>query len=156
MAPMNAFPLLLLLHVTSAAVWVGGMFFAYQCLRPAAAQLLAPPERLRLWQAVLARFFAWVWLAVFLIPASGLATILAIGMRNAPLHWHLMLLTGSAMIVIFLGVFFLPYRALVRAVAAEDWPSGAIALGRIRRLVGVNLLLGLLTIAIATAGRLLG
>jgi uncharacterized membrane protein len=153
---MNAFPLLLFLHVSSAAVWVGGMFFAYQCLRPVAAQQLAPPERLRLWQAVLARFFAWVWVAVVLIPASGISTLLAVGMRNAPMHWHLMLLTGTLMIVIFLGVFFLPYRALVRAVDRQDWPAGGIALAWIRRLVGLNLLLGLLTIAIATAGRLLG
>jgi uncharacterized membrane protein len=152
---MNAFPLLLFLHVSSAAVWLGGMFFAYQCLRPVAAQQLAPPERLRLWQAVLARFFAWVWVAVLLIAASGLATLLSFGMRNAPLHWHLMLMTGTLMIAIFLAVFFLPYRALVRAVDRQDWPAGAAALAWIRRLVGVNLLLGLATVAIATAGRLL-
>jgi uncharacterized membrane protein len=145
-----------MLHIGSAAIWVGGMFFAYQCLRPVAAQLLAPPERLLLWQAVLARFFAWVWVAVVLIPVSGLATLLNIGMRNAPLHWHLMLLTGTLMIAIFLGVYFLPYRALTHAVGRQDWAAGGAALARIRQLVGVNLLLGLLTIAIATAGRLLG
>jgi uncharacterized membrane protein len=66
-----------------------------------------------------------------------------------------MLLGGTLMIAIYLGVFFGPYRSLVRAVAAQDWAAGGGALGRIRRLVGVNLLLGLLTIAIATAGRLL-
>jgi len=153
---MNAFPLLLMLHVASAAVWVGGMFFAYQCLRPVAAAQLAPPERLRLWRAVLARFFAWVWVAVVLIPASGLATLLNIGIANAPLHWHLMLLSGTVMIAIFVGVYFLPYRALDAAVAREDWAAGGRALGRIRSMVGVNLLLGLLTVAIATAGRLIG
>ena len=145
-----------MLHVASAAVWVGGMFFAYQCLRPVAAQLLAPPERLRLWQGVLARFFTWVWLAVILIPLSGGATLAAIGMRNAPLHWHLMLLTGTVMIAIFVFVYVQPYQGLVRAVAAQDWPAGGAALARIRRLVGANLLLGLATIAIATGGRLLG
>jgi uncharacterized membrane protein len=132
------------------------MFFAYQCLRPVAAEQLAPPERLRLWQAVLARFFTWVWIAVVLIPASGVAALLMVGMRNAPLHWHLMLFTGTLMIAIFLGVYFLPYRSLVRAVHAQDWPSGALALARIRRWVGANLLLGILTFALATAGRLLG
>ena len=153
---MSAYPLLLFLHISSAAIWVGGMFFAYQCLRPVAAQQLAPPERLRLWQAVLARFFAWVWIAVVLLPLSGLATLLGVGMRNAPLHWHLMLLTGTLMIAIFVGVYLLPYRALVRAVQVQDWPAGGQALASIRRLVGTNLLLGLTTIGIATAGRLLG
>jgi uncharacterized membrane protein len=66
-----------------------------------------------------------------------------------------MLLTGSLMIAIFLGIYFLPYRALTHAVDREDWAAGGRALGTIRRLVGVNLILGLITIAIATAGRLL-
>ncbi len=42
-----------LLHVLSAVVWVGGMFFAYLCLRPAAAAL-STPERVALqWGRVL-------------------------------------------------------------------------------------------------------
>ncbi len=153
---MNPYPLLLMLHVASVAVWVGGMFFAYQCLRPAAAALLAPPERLRLWQAVLQRFFGWVWLAVALIAASGLAMLLGVGLRRAPLHWHVMLAGGVLMIAVFVVVYLAPYAALRRAVAAQDWAAGGAALARVRRLVGVNLVLGLLTIAAATAGRLLG
>jgi uncharacterized membrane protein len=35
-------------------------------------------------------------------------------------------------------------------VQAEDWPAGAAALGRIRRLVGINLLLGLAVVAVAS------
>ncbi len=151
---MNPYPLLLMLHLAGVAVWVGGMFFAYQCLRPVAAAQLAPPERLRLWDAVLERFFRWVWLAVVLIPASGLATLVTVGMGTAPRHWHVMLLTGTLMIAIFLFVYFAPYAALRRAVAAGDWPAGGAALGRVRQLVGWNLLLGLFTIAVATAGRL--
>jgi uncharacterized membrane protein len=153
---MNWTPVLLLLHVAAAVAWVGGMFFAYQCLRPAAAQLLEPPERLRLWCAVFGRFFPWVWAAIVVLPATGLSMMLAVGMGAAPLHWRLMMLTGLVMIAIFLAVFLVPYRRLQRAVAAEDWKSGGAALARIRQLVGLNLLLGVLTIAIATAGRLIG
>jgi len=152
---MNWYPLMMLLHVTSVTVWVGGMFFAYQCLRPVAAQVLAPPERLRLWRGVFARFIPWVWAAVVLIPASGLTIMSVIGMAAAPLRWHLMMLVGFVMIAIFLAVYLLPYRALQRAVEAQDWAAGAAALARIRRLVGINVILGLLTIAIATAGRLI-
>ena len=36
------------LHLLSAVIWVGGMFFAYMVLRPAAATLLEPPQRLPL------------------------------------------------------------------------------------------------------------
>ena len=44
---MDFHPLLLFLHVAGVVVWVGGMFFAYVCLRPRAASQLEPPPRLR-------------------------------------------------------------------------------------------------------------
>ena len=65
-----------------------------------------------------------------------------------------MLSLGTLMIGLFLHVYFAPYAALRRAVAGEDWAAGGAALARIRRLVGVNLLLGLAVILIATLGRL--
>jgi len=151
---MSAYPFFLLLHLAGVVVWVGGMLFAYQCLRPAAAQLLEPPLRLRLWRSVLGRFFAWVWFSVVAIPASGLAILLPVGMAAAPLRWHLMLGLGTLMVIIFLHVYFAPYAALKRAVDAEDWAAGGAALARIRQMVGVNTLLGLLTILVATLGRL--
>lgn len=146
-------PLLRFIHVLAVVVWVGGMFFAYVCLRPAAAQLLAPPQRLPLWQAVFARFFVWVWAAVLLIPASGLGILLPVGFAVAPLHWHLMLTSGLVMIGIYLYVFFGPYTRLKTAVAAQDWPNAGAALNRIRQAVGGNLLFGVLTIGFATLGR---
>lgn len=150
---MTPEPLFRFLHIASVTLWVGGMFFAYVCLRPSAAELLDPPHRLRLWQRVFARFFVWVWGAVVLIPVSGLAMLTRVGFDAAPLNWHLMLMIGLAMIAIYLYVFFGPYPALKRAVTAEDWKAGGAALGRIRQAVGINLSLGVLTIAIATLGR---
>ena len=38
--------LLLLLHILAVVVWIGGMFFAHYCLRPAAAEKLSPEQRL--------------------------------------------------------------------------------------------------------------
>ncbi len=150
---MTAEPLFRFLHLASITLWVGGMFFAYVCLRPVAAELLDPPHRLRLWQRVFARFFVWVWGAVILIPVSGLVMLTRVGFDAAPLNWHLMLMIGLAMIAIYLYVFFGPYAALKRAVAADDWKAGGAELGRIRQAVGINLMLGFLTIAIATLGR---
>ena len=60
-----------------------------------------------------------------------------------------MFLMGLVMIAIYAYVFFAPYAGLSKAVAAEDWKAGGAALGRIRQLVGTNLTLGFLTIAIA-------
>jgi uncharacterized membrane protein len=149
-------PLFKLLHIAGVVVWVGGMFFAWMCLRPVAAQQLEPPARLRLWAAVFARFFPWVWAGVAAIVCSGLWTLLAVGMRQAPLHWHLMLTLGLVMGAIFVYVYVLPYAQLRAAVAAQNWPAGGQALGRIRQLVGLNLILGFVTVAVATLGSLRG
>ncbi len=152
---MSHSPLLLFLHVAAVTVWVGGMFFAYVCLRPVAAVQLEPPARLRLWRAVLGRFFPLVWGAIALIFGSGLGMMLAVGMKAAPVHWHLMFGVGLIMMMIFMHVFFAPYKRLLRAVDASDWPAGGAALAQIRKLVGLNTLLGFGTLALATLGRML-
>ena len=151
---MSAYPFLLLFHITGVAIWVGGMLFAYQCLRPAAAQLLEAPARLRLWRAVLGRFFAWVWFAIVAILASGFGILVPVGFPTSPMSWHLMMGLGLFMMAIFSYVYFSPYARLRRAVDAEDWAAGGEALASVRRAVGMNLHLGLVTIAIATLGRL--
>jgi uncharacterized membrane protein len=143
------------LHVLSVVVWVGGMFFAYMALRPVAAEVLEPPQRLTLWAGVFGKFFPWVWLAVLLILGSGLWMIFGMGgFAYLPVYVHIMFTLGVVMMLIFAHVFFAPSRRLRKAVAARDWPAGAKALGQIRMLVGLNLLIGVLTIAVATLGKL--
>jgi len=146
-----------LLHVLGVVIWVGGMFFAYMALRPVAAAQLEPPLRLRLWAGVFGRFFPWVWASIAVILATGFWIISAIfgGMVNAGMYVHLMLTLGLVMMAIFLHVYFAPYRRLKAAVQAEDWPAGGKALAQIRVLVGVNTLIGVLTIAVASGGRYL-
>ena len=148
---------LLVLHLLAAVIWVGGMFFAYLVLRPAAVAELEPPLRLRLWNQVLGRFFRWVWVTVVVLPLTGLllAWQLFGGLGQAPLYVHVMLLLGLVMILVFGHVFFAPARRLRLAVADQRWPAGGEQLNRIRRLVGFNLVLGLLVIAVAGGGRFL-
>lgn len=138
-------------HLVGVIVWVGGMALLYFCLRPAAAAL-PPAQRLPLWVGVFSRFFPLVWASIALILASGFGKLGAIGFGNAPSAWHVMLLTGLVMVVVFVSIWFGPWPALKRAVAAEDWAAGALALNRIRQRVAVNLGLGVLTVAIATLG----
>lgn len=140
-------------HVLGVVVWVGGMFFAYLALRPAAAQLLEPPQRLPLWQETLRRFFNWVWLAVVLVLASGLWMLFQMGgFAGAPVYVHAMLALGLIMMAIFVQVFFVPFRRLTTHAGAKDWKAAGAALNEIRQRVALNLVLGLLTIAIATVG----
>jgi uncharacterized membrane protein len=143
------------LHLLGVVVWVGGMFFAYMTLRPAAAALLEPAQRLPLWQATLSRFFTWVWLAVALIVVSSAwMMILLGGMTGVGAYVHVMLAIGVVMMAIFAHVYFAPFKRLTRAVQTQDWPAGATALAQIRKLVGFNLILGLLTVAVAILGRI--
>ncbi|MCB1960061.1 MAG: CopD family protein [Rhodocyclaceae bacterium] len=146
--------LLLALHLTGVIVWVGGMAFAYTCLRPA-AMALEPPQRLTLWVGVFRRFFPQVWIAVILILGSGLSMILRVGFAAAPPGWHLMFAIGLLMMAIFAYVWFVPWPRLQRAVAQAAWPAGGTALAQIRKAVAVNLGLGLTNVAVATLGLLL-
>jgi uncharacterized membrane protein len=145
------------LHLLSVVVWVGGMFFAYMALRPVAAAQLQPPQRLALWAGVFRKFFPWVFAAIAIILASGYWMVLVFygGFAAVGMHVHLMIWIGFVMMLIFLHVFFAPFKRLQRAVAAEDWPAGGSALAQIRVLVGVNLLIGLVVVAIASGGRYL-
>ena len=144
-------------HVLSVVLWVGGMFFAHQCLRPVAAGQLEPPLRLRLWVGVFGRFFPWVWGAVLTILLSGLWMIFVTfgGFKHLALYIHAMFGLGLVMMAIFMHVFFASYKRLKAAVAAENWAEGAKALAQIRVLVGINTVIGTVTIAIASAGRYL-
>jgi uncharacterized membrane protein len=142
-----------LLHLSGIVVWVGGMFFAYMVLRPVAAGVLQPPERLRLWNGVFARFFGWVWGAIIAILLSGLYTIyLYGGMAHVGHYVHVMLLLGLAMAAIFAYVFFGCYVPFTLHVDKERWKEAAAMLNRIRQLVAINLTLGFLTLAVARFG----
>jgi uncharacterized membrane protein len=144
---------MVMLHLLSIVIWVGGMFFAHQVLRPVAADQLEPPVRLQLWVGIFKRFFPWVWGCVATILATGLFMIMQMGgMKLVPLYVHGMLALGVLMMIIFAHVFFAPFARLKRSVSNQDWKSGAAALATIRQLVGLNLSLGLITIAVATAG----
>lgn len=139
------------IHVLAIVVWVGGMFFAHQVLRPAAIEILEAPARLQLWVANFKRFFPWVWLSIILVLSTGLWMMLQF--PKAPLFIHIMLGLGIIMMMIFMHVFFAPYKRLKKAVAAEDWPTGGKQLGIIRTLVGINTVIGIITIVLATAGK---
>src|SRR5215208_2867659 len=108
--------ILVALHILAAVVWVGGMFFAHLMLRPAAAQLLEPSMRLDLWRGVFERFFPWVWLAVILLPLTGYWMIFGYlgGMANIGWHINIMQALGIIMILLYLHLYFAPYRRLRR------------------------------------------
>ncbi len=147
--------LAIFLHVLGVVVWVGGMYFAHQMLRPVAADLLAPPQRLTLWAGVFGRFFPVVWIAVALILFSGLYMIMLTGgFRTIALSVHVMFGIGLVMMLVFCFVYFIPYGKLARAVVVQEWKQAGDALAIIRKLIGFNLILGLINIAVAVISRI--
>lgn len=147
--------ILFTLHLLSAVIWVGGMFFAYMVLRPTAAELLEPPERLKLWSIVFSRFFPWVWLAVIALPASGYLILFNQyqGFANVGVAIHIMQVLGLLMILIFAMVYFFPYKSLVKNLNQNMIPDAAKNLNRIRQLIAINLSLGLLIVVITGMSR---
>src|SRR5215467_1281421 len=120
-----------ILHAFSAVVWVGGMFFAHQALRPAAV-VLEPGPRLLLWSRVLGRFFAWVIAAIVLLLLSGYILVLGVlgGFSRVGLHVNLMQGIGILMMLLFFHLYFAPWRRFRLAVAREDWAEGGRQLGQ--------------------------
>ena len=147
----------LILHTLSAVVWVGGMFFAHQVLRPAAV-MLEPGPRLTLWSRVLGRFFAWVFAAIVLLLLTGYTMVFGVyaGFGDVGLHIHLMQGIGILMVLLFLHLYFAPWRRFRTAVARQDWAEGGRQLAQIRTIVTINLVLGLIVVAIGSSGRYWG
>jgi len=166
---MRLYAVMLFLHVLSVVVWVGGMFLMHFAVRPAAVLLLPPPQRLPLLAEILGRFFGWVTAAVLVALVTGVAMIIGIGaaagamqagrsafgegLRLAHGSVHAMFGLGIVMSLVFAFIRLAPFRRLNAALAAQQLPEAASHLDLIRRLVAFNLVLGIVTVAVATLGR---
>ncbi|MFA7665010.1 MAG: hypothetical protein WCY32_02690 [Burkholderiaceae bacterium] len=146
----------LFLHLSAVVVWVGGMYFAHFCMRPAALATLEPAQRLAMMAAALGRFFPAVGVSLVLLWGSGLAMFAELSLAGGrpPLSWSLMAAIALLMTVVFAVIWLRRHRALRAALADGRLKTAAAALDGIRRLVMLNLMLGFLTIAVATLGRL--
>jgi len=143
------------LHLLAAALWVGGMFFAYTALRPVAASLLEPSVRLALWQQVFKRFFVWVWIFILILGLSGYYLIFFrfMGFSNVGAAVHIMQLVGLSMFLIYAYVYFRPYKKFKIYLSEGKLPQAAECLNIIRKGIATNLGLGLITIFIASTHR---
>jgi uncharacterized membrane protein len=104
------------------------------------------------------RFFAWVFAAIVLLLASGYAMIFGVyaGFRGIGLHVHIMQALGIVMMLLFFHLYFAPWRRFRAALARGDQAAAASRLGQIRAIVTINLILGLVTVAVGSSGRYWG
>ncbi|MFW6020926.1 MAG: CopD family protein [Guyparkeria sp.] len=144
--------LLMVIHLLSAVLWIGGVFYAYAVLRPSVG-FLSGPERVSLWDRVFTRFFRWVWVLIAALVISGYGLLFSsFGGFSSPGYLHGMQLFGWLTIIAFVVLAFGPYRQLHIAVADEDWARAGEMIPRIRRLVHIIMWLGLISIAIGGGG----
>jgi uncharacterized membrane protein len=141
---------LLAVHLLGAIIWVGGMFFALAVLRPGMA-FLEGPVRLALHAQVFKRFFRVIWHVMPLMLLTGIAMIFVLygGFARATWNIHLMTATGLVMGAVFVGIVLGPWRAMQTALGERDLARAGDAVQRIRVLVIANLVLGLVTAAVA-------
>jgi uncharacterized membrane protein len=144
---MNVWGWVLALHALCAVIWVGGMFFAYVVLRPSLS-VLEPIQRIALHTQVFRRFFLVIWHVMPLILLSGFAMLFLFYGGLAFVGWnvHLMLLLGLIMSAVFLLIVFGPYARFRRTT---DRNTAAACIDRIRKLIAVNLVLGIVTVVVA-------
>ena len=130
------------------------MFFAYMVLRPSAGPL-PPDARLELWYGVFRGFFPWVWasIALLLVTGYGMMFLYLGSFAGAGLHVHVMQATGVVMMLLFLHLFFAPWRRFASAVRSGQFQDASGHLVQIRRIVATNLALGILTIVVGASGR---
>jgi uncharacterized membrane protein len=142
-------------HLLSAVIWVGGMFFAYVCLRPSVPGIELAPERMKLWLRVFSKFFPWVWLSILMLLLSGYAMIFMTfgGFEHLGLYINIMQGLGLIMMIIFTILYKSEWAAFKTAVEGNDMAVAAEKLGVIRILVHINLMLGLITIVVGGTGR---
>lgn len=147
-----AIEIALFAHLLSVAVWVGGMVFAHFCLRPGLEDL-SPQLRLPVWESVFSRFFNWIGVAVILIFVSGSFLLMEFGGADAAWQLRTMAAIGTLMMLIFGHIRFAVFPRIRRAVQSQRWPDGAQAVATVRKLVLLNIVLGVVTIAIAISSR---
>jgi uncharacterized membrane protein len=148
------YAILLFIHLLSAAFWVGGMATMHFAVRPAAVATLEPPLRLRTMTAALRRFFVGVDAAITLLFVSGVTMILLTGGFRA-VHWRVEAMMGIAIVMAGIYVYIRAsvFKALRRAVEESAWPVAAARLNTVRKLVSLNLALGVAVFGVAIVGR---
>ncbi|MEO5328151.1 MAG: hypothetical protein H7829_07885 [Magnetococcus sp. THC-1_WYH] len=129
------------------------MFLAYWVLRPA-MESLDLPTKVRLWVAILERFFSWIWVIVFLQPATGYWMIVHElgGFKNSGNHIIIMQIMGWIMIILFIWVYLVPFGKMKKMIKEELYPEAGMYMLKIRRIVLINLTLGSIVSTLAAVG----
>lgn len=135
-------------HILAVVVWIGGMLFMDWILAPALRRAIASEEqRSRLLYVLFRNFFALIWGAGAVLVVTGYGMVFLYGGFGAlsTAMW-IMVVLGSAMVLLALAIFFLPFLRMRSAVGRQDWHAACAAAAQIRVLSSVNIVLAVPTI----------
>ncbi|MEB8535066.1 CopD family protein [Acidithiobacillus ferriphilus] len=153
--PVNLLWIEQFVHIVAVVIWIGGLFFATVVLAPVLqAEIAQVGTRIPLLHAILRRFFLWVFISGAVLLSSGYTMVPLFygGFATLSAPVSIMMLLGTVMVMLSLHVYFAPLKRLRRAVRDQDWKAGARALGQVRLISGVNLLLSLVVILMGVWG----
>ena len=142
------------LHGVAATLWIGGIFFAFVALRPAAEEVLEPLHRMILWRATYRYFFRFVWVFVVVLLGTGYYGLFSRfgGFADSPRYLHLMHTIGLIMVGIFCYLYFALYRPFCRLIDRNNAASAPVFLKKIRLLMASNLVLGIAITVVGICG----
>ncbi len=142
---MTLWSLVLAVHILAMTAWVGGMAYALLVMRPSLGVLAAATDRMAVLGDTFRRFFRIVWVAMPLVLLSGWAMVFGVWGGFAHLPWpvNVMQVLGLVMAVVYLVLFFGPYKRF----QAQPGPVPAAS---IRKLIHTNLGLGVIVIIVAS------
>ncbi|MEJ2610731.1 MAG: hypothetical protein P8179_11750 [Candidatus Thiodiazotropha sp.] len=140
-------------HLLGVIIWVGGIFFSHVVLRPALNDQLEPDLRLLFLLRVFDGFFPWVWGAVIAILGSGFWLMFTRFEDAIPFWLSFMATAGTLMAGIFVFVYAIPYHQFSEALKAGDKLRVVSSITLIRKLILINLGLGMLITLVVLFGK---
>jgi uncharacterized membrane protein len=137
------------IHVLAAIILIGGTFFIVVVLSRGVGPLELA-TRMALWERTLSSFLMWVWISIAALFASGVAmAILGFGGFSA-LSSYVRLMAALAVLItlIFAYLQFFPLKRFRQAIAKTELTAASKVLSRVRLVLAVNLVLGIVTAVI--------
>ena len=141
------------LHILAVIVWLGGLFLCVVSL-PGTRDLDAGIA-MSLWHRTLSRFFAWAWVSLLLILATGMGMVFLKfgGFADIPILHQVNRAIGIPAIALQGYLYFGPWRQFRRAMSRHDLTNAQKDIARVRVVMAVILTLGLVATAVSAAGR---
>jgi uncharacterized membrane protein len=98
-----------------------------------------------MWERMLSRLFAWGWVSLLLILATGIGMVFLKfgGFSGVPMIHRRNMLSGIPAIVLFGYLFFGPWQQYRRTMLRREWNAVPKALRRVRVVMSIILVLGL-------------